>query len=365
MLNVKLNNNLNPNPDFERLRKVLLRDGIPDKVPFYEHFVDDEIIEAITGLLITKLDLAKKDEKEKYYKTKIDFYYQLGYDYVPIEVPTLTTYTLSTDDTAQLPRQQRNWQDENKGPISNWDEFEKYPWPKKGNELDYSVFEISIKNLPDGMKIIGGVAGGIFEHLSQLMGLVPLSYALYDNPDLVQAIVDKIGEVIYTADTNIIQICGNKLGALRMGDDMGYKTSTMLPPVMLKKYIFPWQKRIVEIAHKNNLPFILHSCGQLEDIMDDLINFVGIDAKHSFEDIIMPVTEFKKKYGDRISVLGGVDVDKLCRLPEQELRKYVRNILDICASDGGYALGSGNTITNYMNINNYLAMLDEGQNWHY
>ena len=270
------------NPDFEQLKKVLLRQGNPDKIPFYEHFIDIEVIEKITGIPITKYefntgipvgksDSYEKNEKEKYLKILINFYYEMGYDYFPLEVSPYLPRTnfLVGDDTAELSREKRQWQDENTGPITNWKEFEKYPWPKENEILDYSYFEIASKNLPNGMKIIGNIAGGVFEHLSWLMGLVPLSYALYDKPDLVQSIVDKVGEIIYTADKNIIQICGEKLGAVKMGDDMGYKTSTMMPPEILKKYIFPWQKKIVELVHQNKLPFILHSCGYLEEIMDD------------------------------------------------------------------------------------------------
>ena len=93
--------------------------------------------------------------------------------------------------------------------------------------------------------------------------------------------------------------------------------------------------------------------------MEDIIEDVKIDAKHSFEDTIMPVTEFKKRYGGRMGVLGGFDVDRLCRSTEQEVRDYTRMLLNVCGSDGGYALGSGNSITTYMPMENYLAMLDE------
>jgi len=77
------------------------------------------------------------------------------------------------------------------------------------------------------------------------------------------------------------------------------------------------------------------------------------------------VWEAKSKYGDRVAVLGGVDVDKLCRLRTNSLRAYVRQILERCAVGGGYALGSGNTITNYTPIENYLAMLEEGEKYQY
>jgi uroporphyrinogen decarboxylase len=134
----------------------------------------------------------------------------------------------------------------------------------------------------------------------------------------------------------------------------------MISPENLRRYVFPWQKRCVEIAHKHGKPFILHSCGNLRKIMDDLIDYVGINAWHSFQDNIMPVTEAKEKYGDRVAILGGIDVDKLSRLLVNELKDYTREVLEKCMPGGGYALGSGNSITNYMKIENYKAMLDIG-----
>ena len=96
--------------------------------------------------------------------------------------------------------------------------------------------------------------------------------------------------------------------------------------------------------------------------MEDLIEDVGIDAFHSFQDVIIPVTEFKKRYGSRIATLGGVDMDKLSRLDEDNLRKYVRGILDECMPDR-YALGAGNSIANFVPVKNYLIMLEEGLKW--
>ncbi|MCL4377616.1 MAG: uroporphyrinogen-III decarboxylase-like protein, partial [Actinobacteria bacterium] len=147
------------------------------------------------------------------------------------------------------------------------------------------------------------------------------------------------------------------------GDDFGFKTSTLVPPKILENYVLPWHKKIAELAHKNGLIYVFHSCGYLEPVMESLIEDVKIDVKHSFEDAIMPVSEFKEKYGKRIGVMGGIDVDKICRLEETELRKYVRNTLDRCMPGGGYVLGSGNSVTNYMSMSNYFAVLDEGMRW--
>lgn len=110
------------------------------------------------------------------------------------------------------------------------------------------------------------------------------------------------------------------------------------------------------------MSFLLHSCGNLREIMDDLIDEVGIDAKHSFEDGIQPVTEAKRLYGDRVALLGGIDVDYLCRSSEEEVRAYTRRVIEVCAPGGGWALGTGNSVANYIPVKNYLAMLDEGRN---
>ncbi|RLF03227.1 MAG: uroporphyrinogen-III decarboxylase-like protein [Thermoprotei archaeon] len=350
-------------PNFDRLLLVLLREGEPDRVPFYEHFVDDEVIEAITGRPITKIDPLKRLRSREYLQILIEFYYKMGYDYVPLEVPLKLPRknVLFAEDTAILSRERRSWLGEDFGTIESMEDFEEYPWPEPEEAADLWCFEFLARHLPEGMEIVGGVGGGILEHVVWLMGFTPFFRALYRDPKLVQKMFDRIGSLILSVDKVIAEM--DRIGALRMGDDMGYRKGTFISPEMLRKYVFPWQKKCVEVAHRKGLPFILHSCGNLEAIMDDLINYVGIDAKHSFEDAIMPVYEAKERYGDKIAILGGVDVDKLARLPERELREYVRLVIRKCAPGGGYALGSGNTIANYIPPRNYLAMLEEGRKY--
>ena len=74
-------------------------------------------------------------------------------------------------------------------------------------------------------------------------------------------------------------------------------------------------------------------------------------------DTALPLVE---KYGEKIGIMGGIDMDKLSRLNEVELRKYIRDVLNTCMQGGRYTLGSGNSIANYVPIENFLIMLDEG-----
>lgn len=140
---------------------------------------------------------------------------------------------------------------------------------------------------------------------------------------------------------------------------MGYKTSTVISPKHLGQLILPWHKKFAQMAHDKNLPYFLHSCGNVEEIMNSLIEEVKIDGKHSFEDVIIPAVDFKRKYGDRIAILGGVDMDYLSRYRPDEVRRYVRKLINGCAPGGRFAVGAGNSIANYIPIENYLTMLDE------
>lgn len=93
--------------------------------------------------------------------------------------------------------------------------------------------------------------------------------------------------------------------------------------------------------------------------MEDLIADVGIDGKHSFEDAIIPVEAFQARYGDRIAVLGGLDVDILTSAAPEQVRRKTRSLMETCGKRGRYVVGSGNSIPSYIPVANYLAMVDE------
>jgi hypothetical protein len=61
-------------------------------------------------------------------------------------------------------------------------------------------------------------------------------------------------------------------------------------------------------------------------------NDVKINAKHGFEDNIEYIGEAKQQYGDKIAVLGGMDVDFLCRSEESATHKRIRETVDACPS---------------------------------
>jgi len=351
-----------PNPDYIRLLRALRRQGDPGHVPFLELFADWEIIAALLDEPLVPSDAQKVDRGalEKGLDQKIRFWHRLGYDaFWQGAILELPQTRLEADDTASLPRDKRRWVDEQAGVITDWADFERYPWPS-ASDADLYPMEYVARHLPEGMAVIAST-GGILEPVMWLMGYQTFALAIYDQPGLIEAMFAKIAEIYVPHAHALTQM--DRVMALWMGDDMGFKTGTMIAPDHLRQFVFPIQKQIAAVAHEQGMPFLLHACGNLEAVMDDLIDDVGIDARHSFEDAIEPVESFADRYGDRIAVIGGVDVDILGRGTEEQVRARTREVLAACAPGQGYVLGSGNSIANYIPLRSFLAMVDEG--WRY
>ncbi len=362
MLKVPL---LKPKPDIEKFIRVIRGEEIPGRPPLAELFLDHEIVREISRTYLGRNWVEPVEDWEPrsiYFKNWIEVYWRMGYDYVRIsgglDFPTKSRLS---KNTAVLATGDRNWAEEGTGPISTWQDFETYPWPDP-LKSDLREYEFVANNLPEGMGLFVCPACGFLEIvMDTLLGYQNLCYLLYDNPELVAAVFDRAGKIIYGLYERLLglpNLCG-----FFQGDDMGYKTGTLIAPEELRKHALPWHKKLAALAHQNKLVYLLHSCGNLEQITEDLIDDVKIDARHSFEDEGNPVSEFKQKYGKRVTVLGGVDMDKLCRLPEDDLRIYVRQVIKTCLPGGRYCLGSGNTVANYVPIPNYFAMVEEGLNF--
>jgi len=351
-------------PDFEEFVAVLARKKPPRRVHFVELLVDPEIIAEVTRRLFGETPVPPVPETMPLFlRQSVQFYKRLGYDYcIFVDVPGMglrfVGKTRKGEDTALFSREVREWVEESSGVIASFDDFERYPWPDVAG-FDYSPYELLSSLLPEGMKLLLNACSGVFEVVSEvLLGFEGLAVLLHENRPLVQAVFDRVGEITLAFYRQLVDL--DIVGGIFQGDDWGFRSATFLSPKDLEDFVFPWHEKFCALAHEKGKYYFLHSCGNIYGVFDTFLERVPIDAFHSFQDEILPVTEFVKRYGQKVAALGGVDLDKLIRLPEADLRRYVRSILEACALQGGFALGSGNSIANYVPLEQYLVMLDEG-----
>jgi len=348
-------------PDYEGLLKNIRRSGTPDRVYFMELFYDDEIARAVEKQygVTGRLNPAAPEYE---WQRAIALQRFLGYDTVRTSLLALDTgagQTAGDTTRGDQARQERSWANEHRGLIATWEDFERYPWPDANKlTLDTRALEWFEKNLPDDMAVI--VHGGHFcEYLAWLMGYETLCYALHDQRDLVQAIANKVLQLETAACKVALQF--KRVHLFWGSDDMGFKTGLMLRPDDMRHFVLTGHKKLAAMTHAAGKVYLLHACGKRKEIIEDLIADVELDALHSWEDTIEPITDAKRNYGARLSLLGGIDVDFLVRSTPDAIRKRVRETVAVCQPGGGFCLGSGNTVANYIPLENYLTMLDEGR----
>ncbi|NIM33392.1 MAG: hypothetical protein GTN60_18945, partial [Pseudomonas stutzeri] len=107
------------------------------------------------------------------------------------------------------------------------------------------------------------------EHLTWLMGYETLCLSLYDQRELVRVIADRLMEIYEVSLGRMLRF--DRVKIVWGSDDMGFKTATLISPDDLREFVLPGHKRMAEMSHDAGRPYLLHSCGNLTAIMEDLI----------------------------------------------------------------------------------------------
>ncbi len=351
-------------PDFGRLRAALLCHE-PDAVPALELFHDIEVKEAFLGRPIRSI------------ADDIEFHYRAGYDSYGVwvsyqEIGERIAKELSRPETLTGSPyggvRRRRWSRERGGLITSIEEFEAFPWPDPASgtllvhgagceplPLEEGCRQIATA-LPRGMGLIA-MTDGIFERFTKdLMGYETFCIKLYDEPELIGRMFAKVGELWLALYERVAAL--PQVSALWLADDIAYTQGLLFSPRVMREHLFPWYRRIGAVAKRHDLPFLFHSDGDLRPIIGDLIE-CGFYALQPIEPKAMDIVELKRDYGDRLCLVGNIDLGStLTRGTPDDVRAEVRQRIRQVGPGGGYCVGSSNSVTNYVPLPNFVAMLE-------
>lgn len=350
-------------PDFERVR-LALKAQEPDRVPLVDLFHDLAVKEAFLGRPIR----GAKDDIAFHIHAGYD-YYTFGFQYeeiinaysgigMPSSGPASPLYGLSGP---------RHWLPERGGRVATREAFEAFPWPEPGrsrvlamaNVFDNVTAGEAVRqtqaHLPASMALIVQT-DGIFERFTKLMGLETFCYLLADDPALVAEMFKVGGQLaVGLFETMARQ---PRVGAFWLADDLAFASGPLFSPAIMRRHLFPWYRKVVEIAHGAGCPILFHSDGNLLPILDDLID-IGFDALQPIEPKAMDIEALKMRYGDRLCLVGNLDLGSTLTLgTPDDVRREVRERIRAVAPGGGYCVGSSNSVTNYVPLENFRAMVE-------
>ena len=335
---------------FESLRSALMREGTPGRTPLVEFDVD-------TGVMAAFLRRPVEGPRDV-----VDFWAEAGYGHVPVSVGLLELggvlsgeasmvkqdrYSLYSDEPVEM-----KWAAEHRGVITSFDELDAHRWPNP-EDVDLSRLSEIAALLPPDMRVTACL-GKVFTSAWMLMGFETFCMALMEEPDLVQAMVERTAALQCAALERALGQVG--VAAVLIADDIAYGTSTMVHPDVLRDLVFPWFRRMVDMCHDRGVPAVYHSDGCLYPVVEDLIA-CGFDALHPVEPQAMDPARLKGMVEGRLCLLGGVDVDLLARGAPAAVQDAARRNIEVMGYDGAYALGSANSIPGYVPVDNYRAMI--------
>ena len=334
-------------PNAEYLRQAALRQR-PVRVPLYDHVIDTGIMEHILHKPIGALLGGDTGDRAQGVANMAKFFVSMGYDGMCFECCV----------GGLLPGGGGLLDEHHASAIATMADLERYPWreiPKLYFERFDADFAALERALPAGLGVVGGVGNGILECAQELVGYVNLCLLRYDDPELYGALLRRCAGMLEDIWAQFLPRWGHLLTIARIGDDMGYKSATLLAPQDLIDHVVPGYRRITALAHRHGKPFLLHSCGSIFAVMEALMD-AGIDAKHSNEDAIAPLSHWLEKYGDRIAIFGGIDVDTLTRGSAGEIRAKTEELYHMGSRYPGFAIGTGNSVPSYIPVENYVLM---------
>ncbi|MBU2261596.1 MAG: cobalamin-dependent protein [Proteobacteria bacterium] len=336
-------------PDFERYLKTLHCEE-PDRVPQGDWHVDQRPKEAFMGRPIKTL------------QDQVDFWYTAGYDYMtassgilePVRAPEGMTTKGEGVHTEYGDKVSREWAHTHEGVLTSWEKFDKYKWPTI-DDLDLSNWDVYDKILPKGMKAIL-LLGKIYTPAWMYMGAETFFNALETDEELVVAIINKIGNIQFQTFLRVTEHpC---VGAVLNPDDIAFNTGLLVHPKYLRKYLFPWYKKMGKICREKGIGFIFHSDGDCTEVMEDLID-CGFHAFNPIQPNAMNIVEVKKKWGKKLCLIGNINLDSTLTLgTPEDVRAEVYERIRTIGPGGGYMVSSSNSITDYVPPENMKALLD-------
>jgi methylmalonyl-CoA mutase cobalamin-binding domain/chain len=338
-----------PKPDFERYMTALNCEE-PDRIPLGEWHVDPLPMENYLGRKIASL------------KDRIEFWHTAGSDYIPassgilepVRAPEGMTIKGEAVRTEYGGGREREWAHEHEGVITNWEAFEKYPWPSV-DDFDLSKWDALDKTLPSGMKAIL-LLGKIYTTVWMFMGAETFFNALENDPDLVSALFEKVGRVQYETFLRVAE--HPSVGAVLNPDDIAHNLGLLVHPKYLRKYVFPWYKKIGDVCRDKGLGFVFHSDGDCTEVMDDFID-CGFHGFNPIQPNAMDIETVKQKWGKKLCLIGNLNLDSTLTLgTPEDVRAEVYERIRTIGPGGGYMVASSNSITDYVPLANMKAMID-------
>jgi len=376
----------------ERVIKAISHEE-PDKVPSYEgsidnlkilnHFGEQYGIDGLASIQhiifnqssgnidafnkqMHTLSISKSAAKSSIEPT-VRLYNKIGLDIVPITLCILPYKFLNNGFISEFGHRfeyKENPSDKMHllyymgGTINDFEEYEQFPLPDPDYPLREKFFKaaLQIEEKSKGKVCCTPGITGMMEMTWEGFGLPNFSRLLVNRKN-AKKVFDDRGNFSVEMVKRLIE--WGATGPMLVFDDYGYKKGLFMSPRNYREFVLPWLERICKTAHKGGLQVILHSCGDIYNIFEDIVK-AGVDAINPIEPTTSNpdynIFKLNEKHGSEISFVGNVSPQDLSDKEPSIIKDYTKKLIKKIAPGGGFVLSSGHSINPSVKLDNFLAM---------
>ncbi len=197
-----------------------------------------------------------------------------------------------------------------------------------------------------------------WERTWAMRGMENIMMDLYDAPRFVDDLLDGLEGICNAVIDRLAREFGDRVDAIGFSEDMGTQRGLMFSPQSWRRFLKPHQVRLYDRIRSAGKVVYLHSCGNVEPIIGELID-MGVNMLQPIQPEAMDIFALKKQYGRHLCFAGGVSTQQTLPYgtPEQ-VRAEVQRCIEVMGKGGGYVLAPAKPILPGVPIENAVALID-------
>jgi len=241
--------------------------------------------------------------------------------------------------------------------------LDRYPWWPKVERFDYDAAVALAKKASPDYAVIGPWVS-FYEIYCQLRGLEQAMMDLVENPELVEAILDRVEAIQTEMMKQFFTRAQGHLDLVFISDDIAGQRSLLMSPRLWQTHLQPRLKRWCDLIHAHGLKVFYHTDGAARPLLKSILD-CGVDVLNPVQHACpgMDLAELKNEFGARVIFHGGVDNQSILpRGTVDQVRAEVQDCLrTLGAGREGFICASCHNVQPGTPLENILAMVETVQ----
>ena len=345
--------------DFRRLEACLL--GEPtDRVPHFEILIEDEHVAALLGRAGAGNTMGVGGNPAQQSVANPSIRPMCPRDY--LELCEIIGQDIIFVDASWTPVKQKR-PDGTVGPIDDRsiktrEDADRIIWPSDEDMEERLQYVREYVEAAKGSSIGVGLCGfALFETIYESMvGFEDFMLMSATEPELIEEMMSRSADYAVELARRAIQ---EGVDVIYGADDVAMKTGLFIRPEIFVELWAPHYDRVFATAREADIPILFHSDGKIDDIMDLLIDDMGVNCITPMDPTGVDYREYKKRYGHRVCLWGNIDLTwPLVGGTPADVERDVREHAQVLKPGGRWIAASSHSIVDYIPHENFLTMIN-------